>query len=177
MIDYNPDWPNMFQQEAERWANILEELLVASHHIGSTSVPGLAAKPIIDIILEVTSLKVLEQKQREVKALGYNCKGENGIPGRLYFQRGGAERTHHVHAYLNRDSNIKRHLVFRDYLRNHIDIAKQYAELKRDAANLCNGEPEIYCQMKDSFVHKHERIALKQFEELASNGISSDTLR
>jgi GrpB-like predicted nucleotidyltransferase (UPF0157 family) len=137
IIPYDPSWPEKFEQEAGLLRELLGELAVQIHHIGSTSVPGLAAKPIIDILLEVSdldALDALDAKNAGFNRLGYEPKGAFGIPGRRYFRKGGDQRTHHLHAFRTGDQNLARHVSFRDYLRAHPEIAKAYAEVKIRAA-------------------------------------------
>ena len=162
VVDYNPMWPEIFAKEHDVLRITLDSVAVAIHHIGSTSVPGLAAKPIIDILVEVTSLDAIDALNQGMEDLGYKPKGEFGIVGRRFFQKGDDMRTHHIHAFITGDQNIARHLAFRDYLRANQVIANEYAELKRSIAQNCNNDSQKYCDDKDSFVKKHENLAVKQ---------------
>ena len=112
VVDYRPEWAEAFQREAARIAKVLGENMVAIHHIGSTSVPGLCAKPIIDIMPVVRDIGAVDGCNAGFVALGYTPMGEFGIPGRRYFHKGGDERTHHVHVFAeeNREA-IERHLA------------------------------------------------------------------
>ena len=94
VVDYHPEWAEAFQREAARIAEVLGENMVAIHHIGSTSVPGLCAKPIIDIMPVVRDIGAVDGCNAGFVALGYTPMGEFGIPGRRYFHKGGDERTH-----------------------------------------------------------------------------------
>ncbi len=161
MVAYNPLWPVFFNTEQSNLKDKLEGTATAVHHIGSTAVPGLAAKPIIDILVEVTSLEALDALNDKMVSIGYVPLGENGISGRRYFQKGGNERTHHIHAFAVGDPNITRHLMFRDYLRANQDIADEYADLKLRVAADCKNDSHKYCEDKDCFVKKHERLSLK----------------
>lgn len=97
------------------------------HHIGSTSVPGLMAKPVIDILVEVGTINVVDSYNEAMKKqIGYLPKGENGIPNRRYFSKGGDNRTHQVHVYQQGDEKIASHLMFRDYLITHPKVASEY---------------------------------------------------
>ncbi|MEL6971157.1 MAG: GrpB family protein [Bacteroidota bacterium] len=163
VVDYNPNWPQAFEQEATLLRQALAGVLVEVHHIGSTSVPGLAAKPIIDILPEVNDLALLDAKAPQMEALGYEVMGEYGIPGRRYFRKGGDQRTHHLHAFLVGDAHAIRHLAFRDYLRAHPEVAKAYGELKREVAERSNNNIETYGDGKDPFIKIHERKALEWY--------------
>ncbi|TOF71387.1 GrpB family protein, partial [Vibrio parahaemolyticus] len=101
VVDYRPSWANEFSDEKVLLESALNSAnVVAIHHIGSTSVKGLCAKPIIDILVEVKSLEELDKNNNLMESLGYEVKGEFGIAGRRYFQKGGIQRSHQVHAFL-----------------------------------------------------------------------------
>ena len=120
---HNAQWATDFAVEARHLRQALNETLLHIHHIGSTSVPGLIAKPVIDILLEVISLERLDEQNNQMTALGYSPRGEYGISGRRYFVKGGDRRTHHVHAFEAGSMHIIRHLAFRAYLQRNGDIA------------------------------------------------------
>lgn len=157
---FNEQWFCQYEEEKERLIKIFGIEVLAIHHIGSTSVKGLKAKPIIDILVvvkEITRVDVFNDAMREI---GYEAKGENGIPKRRYFQKGGDFRTHHVHIYQVGDVEIDRHLVFRDYLRMYPKIAEQYGNLKEKLAKQYLYEIAAYSKGKEKFVLDVEREAL-----------------
>ena len=158
--DYRPEWPQLFEMEQQTLLNTIPLSDINIHHIGSTAVPDLAAKPIIDILLEVPEVEALDQYNSLFVALGYECKGENGIAGRRYFQKGGDNRSHQIHAFNRGSLGIRRHLAFRDYLIAHPQIAQQYAQMKRTAAQSCDHDISRYCQLKHDFVVHHEALAM-----------------
>lgn len=164
--EYDSNWPVLFEQEKALIQQVLANVVRHIHHIGSTSVPYLAAKPIIDILLEVSSLDELDQYNESMIEIGYEPRGEFGIPRRRYFPKGGMERTHHVHAFESGDSHVVRHLVFRDYLRANPKVAKDYGELKKEVARRSNNDRDAYCDGKNDFVQEIEQKAL---HELAKN--------
>ncbi|HQR09874.1 MAG TPA: GrpB family protein [Casimicrobiaceae bacterium] len=161
VVAYDPAWAALFAAERSRLLALLPDCVVDVHHIGSTSVPGLAAKPIIDILLEVRSLDEIDAHAQAMAALGYSAKGEYGLPRRRFFTKGGAARTHHVHAYVAGDSNVERHVAFRDYLRAHPSVARDYARLKTAVAASCDNDIDAYCAGKNDFVNRAEIEALK----------------
>lgn len=153
IVDYAPAWPQAFLAERARLEAILGDNAVAIHHIGSTSVPGLPAKPIIDIMPVVRSLEQVDASCDALVALGYEVLGEFGIPGRRYMRKGGDARTHNVHIFAATDTeNIARHLGFRDYLRQHPDICAAYADLKRTLAKRYPYDIMAYNRGKDAFI-------------------------
>ena len=161
VVPYDPHWPAMFEQEAAILRAALGPVAKRIHHVGSTAVPGLAAKPIIDILIEVTSLAALDGLNTQMQAIGYESRGELGIPRRRYFAKGRTKRTHQVHAFAVGDAHVVRHLAFRDYLRMNPETAREYAELKISVAKGCNNDLDRYCEGKDAYVKTLEARALE----------------
>ena len=162
VVEYNKNWISMFEEEASLIKEILKDELVDIYHIGSTSVPGLKAKPIIDIMPVVKDIDKVDRYNEEMKKIGYEPKGEYGIKGRRFFMKGGENRTHntHIFQYDNR-KDIDRHLVVRDYLRTHKKEAEKYAEIKSKAAEKYPHDINGYCDYKDKYVKDLEKKALE----------------
>ncbi len=161
MVDYDHDWPAMFDTESQLLRDTLGEQVIDIHHIGSTAVPGLAAKPIIDILLEVRDVIALDDFDEAMIGIGYIPRGELGIAGRRFYIKGGLDRSHHVHAFNAGSEGVIRHIAFRDYLIAHPEIAAEYAVLKKRCARDCENDSEKYCDMKDDFVKRHEVLAVE----------------
>lgn len=159
--EYNEKWPIMYLEEARKLEELFGDELVEIHHFGSTSVPGLKAKPIIDIMPVVRDIEKVDSFNENMKELGYECLGEFGIKGRRYFRKGGDNRTHHVHVfqYDNREE-IDRHLAVRNYLRKHHEEAREYGSLKESLAMAFPNDIEAYMDGKDKFVKELEKKAL-----------------
>ena len=157
----NPSWPNEYEQEKNRLVEVLGGVILEIHHIGSTSVKGLAAKPIIDIIIESDSLEKLDTASCHFEGLGYEVKGEFGMMGRRYYRKGGDHRTHQIHAFKVGDPNIHRHIAFRNYLAAHPGVMREYQELKMKLAKACNNDIDVYCDGKDSFIKYYEAKAMR----------------
>jgi len=160
LVDYDPDWP---RQAAERSARlrVLEPVLVAVHHIGSTAVPGLIAKPIIDLMPLVTDLAALDRERSTVEALGYEWFGEYGITGWRYCKQDiGSVRVAQLHFFAVGDPGAVRHLAFRDYLRAHSGIAAAYAAEKRRARDMHPGDHQAYGGEKQAWINRVEAEAL-----------------
>jgi GrpB-like predicted nucleotidyltransferase (UPF0157 family) len=160
---HRDSWRKDFEVEAARIRSALGDVLVVIHHIGSTAIPGIYAKPIIDILAEVTSLDALDAHVNEMQSLGYESMGEFGIPGRRYFRKDDSNgmRTHQIHAFAHQSTQILRHLAFRDYLVTHPNTAQEYSDLKRRLVQTCNGDIEAYMNGKDPFIKEVERKALE----------------
>ena len=161
VVPYNSDWPAMFRQERDEIAVALGDTAAAIHHIGSTSIPRMAAKPLIDIVLEVPDLAALDAKTERMESLGYEAMGEFGISGRRFFRKENPQkiRTHHIHAFAAGDEQIARHLRFRDLMIAHPQWAKSYSDLKKRVA-AANDEIEGYMEGKDVFIKRADEVAL-----------------
>jgi GrpB-like predicted nucleotidyltransferase (UPF0157 family) len=161
VVPYDPVWPGMFQQEAVQIAAVFGDELLSMHHVGSTAVPGLAAKPIIDIMPLVRDIGKVDSFNEAMIGLGYEPRGEYGIPGRRFFvkRNTAGERTHHVHAHQPDNPEVARHLDFRDYLIAHPDVAAQYAQLKQELAEQFRHDRESYTNSKTPFIREVEQKA------------------
>lgn len=150
---YNPKWAEHFRREKELLLKTLSETPLDIRHIGSTSIVGMPAKPILDILVGLRTLGEVEPLVENLKLIGYEDRGNGDEPGRRYFVKGTAEnRTHHLNfCELNGDF-WTRHLLFRDYLESHPDKAKQYAELKRALASKFPTNRPAYTSGKEEFV-------------------------
>lgn len=160
VIDYDGRWPEQFRAEARVISEVLSKEIVQIHHIGSTAVPGLKAKPVIDILLEVKDVNALDEYDPRMKEIGYVPKGEFGIPGRRFYLKGLYCRTHHIHAFTAGSPDVARHIAFRDYLIAHPQVATEYGDLKARCAEECNNDNDRYCECKHEFVSTHEKNAL-----------------
>lgn len=165
VTDYNPLWEKMFGEEASLIKEIIAENCIAIYHIGSTSVPGLAAKPVIDIMAVVRSLERVEDAAEDLSQIGYEYLGEFGIAGRRYLRKGGDERTHQIHIFQADDwNNIGRHLAFRDYMRTHEKERDEYAAIKIALAQKFPYDIDGYCDGKEKFIREMEELALSQYD-------------
>ncbi len=160
VVPYNEEWPKLFQQEAVLIRQVLEPEIIDIHHIGSTSVPGLHAKPIIDMIPVVKSISNVDNYTKSMEDIGYEALGENGLPGRRYFRKGGDERTHHIHVYEEGHPDIERHLAFRDYVRSHPEHLHAYGQLKLALAAQFPTNMDAYIEGKDQLVKEIEKKAI-----------------
>lgn len=162
VVPYDPAWEKGYEEEAQRLRQALDGLLIEIHHIGSTAVPGLMAKPVIDILPVVRDIAAVDGRNPQMEALGYACMGEFGIPGRRYFRKGGEDRTHQVHVFAaGSRGDIERHLAVRDYLRAHPAAAEAYGWLKQELAARFPEDIEGYCDGKDAFVRRLEAEAIR----------------
>ncbi|QKY68370.1 GrpB family protein [Lentibacillus sp. CBA3610] len=160
VVPYDALWPLLFDIEAGKLQEIFGGRVLEIHHIGSTSVEGMHAKPVIDIMPVVRDIGMIDRLNVSMERIGYEAKREHGIPGRRFFQKGGDDRTHHVHVFEAGSVHIERHLAFRDYLRNHPDEASSYSRLKLGLAARFPAYMDAYIERKNQFVEETERKAL-----------------
>ena len=163
VLSFQAGWRPAFEAESLLVRRALGDAVHALHHIGSTAVPGLAAKPIIDMLLEVPDLAQLDARSPALFALGYEALGEYGLPGRRYFRKSDAQgqRSHHLHAFAAGHSEARRHLAFRDYLIAHPEVAAAYGALKLALARAHPEDIEAYMDGKNPFIQDHEARALR----------------
>lgn len=154
IFPYDPAWPAEFERERASVARILGENARLIEHMGSTAVPGLPAKPVIDVIVLVDDLAAARSGVPALEATGYSFWADNPDKSKLFLVRGlppAQRRTHHLHIYTDADE-VRRHLVFRDFLRANPDAAAAYLALKQDLAARHRDDREAYTSGKQSFI-------------------------
>jgi len=173
VVEHDPTWLRLAAEHATEVRRTLAAQSAFAgaivHHVGSTAVPGLAAKPVIDLLLAVPghdALRALDRKdsRRALAGLGYRAHGEHGIVERRFFTRAdpaSGDHTHHLHAFVDGSDGAVRHLVFRDYLRAHPAVATTYGVLKQSLAASCEDDIEAYKDGKHAFIREHEARALE----------------
>jgi GrpB-like predicted nucleotidyltransferase (UPF0157 family) len=150
--DYDPLWPERFALLRTRIGAALGPLAVAIEHVGSTAVPGLAAKPIIDIDILLRSRADLPLVIIRLASLGYEHRGDLGVSGREAFRTPPADFPHHLYVCPPHNPEFQRHIAFRNHLRTHPDDARAYADLKGKLASQFRHDREAYNQAKTGFV-------------------------
>jgi GrpB-like predicted nucleotidyltransferase (UPF0157 family) len=170
IVPYDPAWPALFAMEADRLRATLDSALVVGiEHCGSTAVPGLAAKPIIDILIAVRSLTRAKATMIEpIRSLGYVYWSENPKTDRMFFVKGmppyGQRRTHHVHITEPDGEMWQRRLAFRDYLRADPEEAHRYEVLKHDLAARFPADRDGYTDAKTDYVEAvYRRMGLPRW--------------
>lgn len=161
IVRYDPRWPEIFEAEALRLRTALEDLALRIDHVGSTAVPGLAAKPVIDIQVLVASLDPLESYRAPLESLGYTLET---VPFPFFHQPAEWPHTHHVHVREAGGEKERRAIAFRDWLRSHPEDRRAYEELKRALARDSDAATVegrlLYSDAKTDFVLEIERRAL-----------------
>ncbi len=173
VVQYDPAWAKAFEQESDAVCHALCAAGIDLHHIGSTAIPGILAKPIIDMLGIVDSLDAVELASDTMQSIGYEVMGQFGMEGRRYFRKfdNSGQRSHQLHVFASGSPHILRHLAFRDYLRNNPRQAAEYSELKAKITANNAVTWEEYMDAKDPFIAKIERRATSWYHE---NVLASD---
>lgn len=161
IVDYDPRWPRFYDEEKANLVRVIGPMMVKIEHIGSTAVPGLAAKPIIDIMAGMQHLSDATWCIQPLRTLGYEYvpDDEKCVSDRRYFRKGnvpGTERgsTHHLHIVEAGSDAWDRHVLFRDYLRGHPEEARRYADLKKTLTARFNPDRESYTNAKTDYIQE-----------------------
>lgn len=147
VVDYDPRWPDLFAAEAGRLGPVCNELRLRLEHVGSTAIPGMCGKPVLDIATGRPPEVSVPACIASLEAAGYEHRGEQGVPGREFFRRG-RPRSYHIHLVRQGGLLWRRYIGFRDHLRAHREEADQYAKLKRVLAVQFPRDREAYIAAK-----------------------------
>jgi len=160
--DYDPNWPLQFAKLRDFLAPVLGDLALSVEHIGSTSVPGLAAKPVIDSDIVIASRADLPATVTALQTIAYTHRGDLGIPTREAFryEGDGDFPAHHLYVCAQDSPELRRHLAFRDYLRLHPDEARACNDLKKDLARRFPHDIDAYIEGKSEFIQRIYQLAL-----------------
>ncbi|MBO7334809.1 MAG: GrpB family protein [Lachnospiraceae bacterium] len=155
VLPYDKKWKQNFVEIKNELAQALGELAISIEHVGSTSVEGLAAKPIIDIDV-VVKKENINDVVSALNSIGYIHEGDFGIPGREAFAYEGKEhlQQHHLYVCHEESLELKRHLAFRDYLRVHQEAVDEYGKIKMEAASLYPEDIDKYIEYKAPVIEK-----------------------
>lgn len=150
---HNPDWQKEFLKEKEILLAILGNEVLGIHHIGSTAIPGIHAKPIIDIAVEINDFEVLDSLSNKLKENGIIYRPMHDETGKRLYIKGGEDfRTHHIHFYEKGNQKLKDDLFFRDYLTDHPETAQKYDKLKVDLSDCFADDRKNYTKSKEKFI-------------------------
>lgn len=171
IVDHDPQWAVRAGGYARLIAG-LGDVVLSVHHVGSTAVPGLVAKPVIDMMVVVRDIAELDRRKGEVEALGLGWHGEFGVDGRRFCTLDSAEglRVANVHFYGEDSEHPRRHIAFRDYLAAFPEVAAAYAAEKRRAAEIQPGDSVAYSAEKNAWIRKVELDALEWYGDAGHSG-------
>lgn len=175
---YNHEWPHLFGLEEKRLREFFARanLAVVIEHTGSTSIPGLAAKPVLDILAGYPPGESVQPYIHAMESAGYSHRGQQGIPGREFFRRG-EPRSYHLHLTTIGSQFWKDHLAFRDRLRANAALRDQYAELKHNLAAQFPRNREAYINGKEAFVKSVLTYGAQQGADVHITGHGCKTSR
>lgn len=164
LVDYDPEWPSLFEEERGRLQSALLSIPRGIEHYGSTSVPGLRAKPIIDILIGLQPLNDWDQCKQPLESLGYDYAEHAGVVGHYIFGRGRdlSERTHLVHIVEFGSPSWRFNLAFRDALRINENLREEYLVVKQTASTLAPEGRAKYNELKRAFFDKLNRSLLEE---------------
>ncbi len=153
--EYNADWPRMYEQEKIDLIKVFNDKNVVIEHFGSTSIKGLEAKPILDIMVAVRDLEEVDEFIRPLEKLGYEYVEHKEFPNRRFFRKGARRAgTHHLHVYKYNSGEWNNKILFRDYLRTHPTELSQYARLKKVLAEKYKYDRPAYTKAKEPFIQE-----------------------
>lgn len=161
IVAHDSAWTDMFHSESQLILTAFRQNAIAAHHIGSTAITAIVAKPVIDMLVVAADIKAVDGHNVEMETIGYEAMGEFGIPFRRYFRKDNdaGVRTHHVHVFEQGNEQISRHLGFRDFMNAHPDWATRYSDLKLDLAAKYPNAMNLYIEGKDSFIKHVDQLA------------------
>jgi GrpB-like predicted nucleotidyltransferase (UPF0157 family) len=166
LVPHDPHWAELAEHERRRLLDATGNVFNAVHHVGSTSIPGIVAKPIVDLMAVAADMASLEASRPAIEALGYAWHGEYGLEGRRFCTMTDAltgQRKLHLHCYVEGDHSIRRHLAFRDYMRARPDEAQAYEAMKQGCAAKHPDDSNAYTECKDCWIKRAEAEALKHY--------------
>jgi GrpB-like predicted nucleotidyltransferase (UPF0157 family) len=157
LVEYDSRWPVLFDDEQQRIRHYSGALALRLEHVGGTSIPGMSAKPVLDIAAGRPPGASIQGYVAALERAGYEHRGERGLPGRQFFRRG-EPRAYHLHLVEEGGSLWREYLAFRDYLRAHADVARQFAAVKRVLAGRFPEDREAYMNAKSPYIQEILRL-------------------
>lgn len=153
LAPHNQNWKNVFEEEKQMLLSNFPGIISEVIHTGSTSIPGIPAKPIVDISAVVPSLAIGETLKSSLENLGYTYLGDAGVPGRVFFSKHrGEEVTHHLNLVEQNSENWNNHLLFKNYCLKYPEVAQEYARLKESLAEKYPNDRDAYWEGKNNFI-------------------------
>ena len=152
VVEYDPAWPQAFEQLRKNLLRAVDDVALTIEHVGSTAVPGLAGKPIIDFDIVVASSRAIPVVIERLAGLGYIHRGDLGIEGREAFASPADSVAHHAYVCVRGSLPLENHLTLRDYLRAHPKAVLEYGALKKELAKQFSSDSAAYVQGKTDFI-------------------------
>ena len=169
VVPYDPCWKAQFETIKKHLEKIFRDKNIEIKHFGSTSIEGMSAKPIIDIMILVDDISLIDEYSDELTSQGYHAKGENGIDGRRYFIKyapNGVDHTEHIHCYNRTNPHVKNELMFCEYLKDNKEAFEEYQAVKLEAMEKYRYSPDKYCEHKSACIDKLLEQAKKHYKKI-----------
>lgn len=164
--DYNNNWNEEYKKEEELLKNVLKDRIIEIHHIGSTAIKGLKAKPVIDIIIVIKSLSDINEIEELLNDYDYSNRGQQGVSDRYFFAKGSEDaRTHYIHFVEPNSDTYFNQVYFKKYLLEHPEYIKKYCDLKQDLASRFPDERAKYTQGKNEFITSVIDLAKEEYND------------
>ena len=158
LVDHDPQWKDLFRSERLELEREMGDLILSIEHIGSTAIPGLAAKPVVDIMVCVGGQRDPGDYLERLSDLGYRYVEQEDEPHRIFFVKG-RPRTYHLHLVVQGSATYWEHLIFRDYLLENEEALRRYESLKRELASRFRNDRESYSNGKREFIQRAVALA------------------
>lgn len=164
--NYNCNWESEYLEEEKLLKNVLCDKIIEIHHIGSTSIPNLKAKPVIDILLVIKNLDEINEIEELLKPYYYENRGSQGVEDRYFFAKGPEEaRTHYVHFTTPNSNTYYNQIYFKKYLLDHKEYIKKYCDLKQDLESKYANDRKMYTQGKNDFIKNIIALAKEEYND------------
>ncbi len=164
--NYNPKWGEDYEIEEKLLKKVLGNMIIEIHHIGSTAIPGLMAKPVIDILIVIKDLNEINKIEEMLKEYDYENRGQQGVKDRYFFAKGPEDaRSHYVHFVEPNSDTYYNQVYFKKYLLEHHGYIKEYCDLKQDLAEKYADERPKYTQGKNEFITMIIKLAKEEYND------------
>lgn len=166
LTDYNNEWNEEYKKEEELLKRVLKDKIIEIHHIGSTSIKGLKAKSIIDILIVIKSLDEIPEIEIMLKPYGYENRGQQGVPDRCFFAKGPEDaRSHYIHFTEPNSDTYYNQIYFKKYLLEHPEYIKKYCDLKQELAEKYADDRPKYTKGKNDFIKNVVKLAREEYDD------------
>lgn len=166
LAEYNSNWKEEYEREEKLLKEVLGERIIAIHHIGSTSIEGLKAKPVIDILVVINSLDEITEIEEILRPYYYENRGQQGVPDRYFFAKGPEDaRSHYIHFVEPNSKTYYNQVYFKKYLIEHPEYIKKYCDLKQELAEKYPDERPKYTQGKNEFITSVINLAKEEYDD------------
>lgn len=166
LAEYNSNWKKEYEKEEKLLKEVLGDRIIEIHHIGSTSIEGLKAKPVIDILVVINSLDEITEIEEMLKPYDYENRGQQGVPDRYFFAKSPEDaRSHYIHFVEPNSKTYYNQVYFKKYLIEHPEYIKKYCDLKQELAEKYADERPKYTAGKNEFITSVISLAKEEYDD------------